>query len=288
MCRFILGVLWLAVASVAVADEPKAETNKAAVAKAMESFTGAWEIAAVHPDGATKDARRLVFNKDGTYAAQDKDGKKLWAGTFEIDPTATPKIWDHRSHDAKKESKDVLGIYDLNGDKLKVACVAGQWKDKKWIGRSRPRAIDRKEADVVIEFKRAKRSSDTARLQHQLGDSIMIEQLPELAAGYVRTANGNDPAGFIALFDKDAVVDDAGRIIRGREEIHQWAASDIFAAKVTFDALDASENENGVTITAKVDGAFDRTGLPDPLIMMLEMVVRGGKITKLTCRLAKK
>ena len=62
-----------------------------AVAKALETFTGTWEIVAVEPDGATKAARRLVFNKDGTYAAQDKDGKELWAGTFEIDPTATPK-----------------------------------------------------------------------------------------------------------------------------------------------------------------------------------------------------
>src|SRR6187402_2781673 len=52
---------------------------------------------------------RLVFHKDGTYTAQDKDGKELWAGTFEIDPTVTPKVWDHRSDDAKKEGKDVLG-----------------------------------------------------------------------------------------------------------------------------------------------------------------------------------
>ena len=100
-----------------------------------------------------------MFNKDGTYAAQDKDGKELWAGTFEIDPTATPKVWDHRSHDAKKEGKDVLGIYELDGDKLKVACVVGQWKGKEWVGKPRPKAIDPKEADVVIELKRAEVSA---------------------------------------------------------------------------------------------------------------------------------
>lgn len=156
MRRFIVGVLWLTVARMAVGDEPKAETDKVAVAKAMESFAGAWEIAAVQPDGATKDARRLVFDKDGAYAAQDKDGKELWAGTFDIDPTATPKIWDHRSHDAKKESQDALGIYDLDGDKLKVACVVGQWKGKEWVGKSRPTEFDPKQADVVIELKRMK------------------------------------------------------------------------------------------------------------------------------------
>jgi uncharacterized protein (TIGR03067 family) len=156
MRRFILGVVWVAVAGVAVADEPKADTKKAAVAKALETFAGTWEIATVQPEGATKDARRVVFNKDGTYAAQDKDGKELWAGTFEIDPAATPKVWDHRSHDAKKEGKDLLGIYDLDGDKLKVACVFGQWKGKEWVGKPRPKAIDPKEADVVIELKRVK------------------------------------------------------------------------------------------------------------------------------------
>ena len=156
MRRFNMCVAWVAVVAVAVADEPKADTKKAAVAKALESFAGTWEIASVTPPTATKDAKRLAFNKDGTYAAVDKDGKELWAGTFELDPTATPKVWDHRSHDAKKESKDVLGIYDLDGDKLKVACVVGQWKDQEWVGKPRPKIIDPKEADVVIELTRVK------------------------------------------------------------------------------------------------------------------------------------
>jgi uncharacterized protein (TIGR03067 family) len=154
MNRFMLSVVCGAVAGVALADESKADAKKAAVVKAMESFTGTWEIVVVTPDGATKDARRLVFHKDGTYAAQDKDGKELWAGTFEIDPTATPKVWDHRSHDAKKSGTDVLGIYELDGDKLKVACVVGQWKSNEWTGKPRPTAVDPKAADVVIELKR--------------------------------------------------------------------------------------------------------------------------------------
>jgi hypothetical protein len=116
----------------------------------------------------------------------------------------------------------------------------------------------------------------------------MIEQLPGPAAGYVRTTNGKDPAGFIALFAEDAVVDDAGRIIRGREAIRAWAARDIFATNVTFAALGASGDENDATITAKVDGTFDRTGLPDPLIMTFHIVALGGKISKLTCRLAER
>ena len=61
-------------------------------------------------------------------------------------------MWDHRSHDAKKEGKDVLGIYELDGNKLKVACVVGQWKGKEWTGKPPPKANDPKEADVVMLY----------------------------------------------------------------------------------------------------------------------------------------
>jgi uncharacterized protein (TIGR03067 family) len=140
---------------IAAPDERKAdEARKTEVGKALEAFTGTWEITAVQPEGGTKAARKLVFLEDMTYAALGEDGKELWAGTFEIDPTASPKVWDHRSHDARKEGKDVLGIYDLDGDKLQVACVLGQWKGKEWVGKPRPTGFEPKGADVVIEMKR--------------------------------------------------------------------------------------------------------------------------------------
>jgi uncharacterized protein (TIGR03067 family) len=42
----------------------------------------------------------------------------LWAGTFDLDPTATPKVWDHRSNEVAKKGGDALGIYELDGDNL--------------------------------------------------------------------------------------------------------------------------------------------------------------------------
>jgi uncharacterized protein (TIGR03067 family) len=132
---------------------PAGEANPA---EALESFAGSWEIVAVTPAGATKEARWLVFNKDGTYAALGTEGRELWGGTFEIDPTATPKIWDHRSYEAVKTGTDVLGIYQLEGDTLKVACVVGTWKDKEWTGKPRPAGFEPAGADVTIELRRSK------------------------------------------------------------------------------------------------------------------------------------
>lgn len=113
MHRIVLLAALAAGLSIMVAAERSRAEERQATAKALESFSGAWEIVTVSPEGATKDAKRLVFTKDGAYAATDENGKELWAGTFEIDPTAAPKVWDHRSHDARKEGTDVLGIYEL-------------------------------------------------------------------------------------------------------------------------------------------------------------------------------
>ena len=74
---------------VLMGDEPKPDAAKAkATEKALETFAGTWEIVAVQPEGITEEARKLVFRKDATYAALDKDDKELWAGTFDLGPTS--------------------------------------------------------------------------------------------------------------------------------------------------------------------------------------------------------
>jgi uncharacterized protein (TIGR03067 family) len=286
MRRIILSVIWFALACVSIADQPEANSNRNRVVIGKSSFVGKWAITKVRPEGAAKDAQWLLFTREGTYAALDKDGNELWAGTFEIVPTTAPKNWDHRSDDARKSGKDQLGIYELNGDVLTVACVSGQWKGNEWAGRPRPKAFDPKDADVILELSRARHAGKLAHPSNQRRDGAMTEDLSKLASEFVGAINENDPSGFIAMFDDDAIVDDAGRIIRGRGAIRQWAAHDIFAASVTLDALDVNEYESGLTIRGKVDGTFDRKGLPDPLVMTFDVAFRCGRISKLTCRLA--
>ncbi|MCW8132127.1 MAG: TIGR03067 domain-containing protein [Planctomycetota bacterium] len=142
----------LAVSAARGEEDSKAEAQR----KALEAFAGTWEIVAVQPEGSAKEARRLVFRKDGTYAALDGEGKELWAGTFNLDPAAAPKIWDHRSNEAAQKGGDALGIYELSGDDLKVCCVVGAWKDGKWSGKPRPTEIALSKADVVLELRRVK------------------------------------------------------------------------------------------------------------------------------------
>src|SRR5205823_2566589 len=114
----------------------------------------------------------------------------------------------------------------------------------------------------------------------------MTLKLSPTAAAYVRTINAHDAAAFQALFAAEAVVDDAGREFRGLAAIQDWSNREIFGARVTLDVLDVAERDGQTVITTKVDGTFDRTGLPDPVIINHHIKSEGNKITSLTCRLA--
>ena len=114
----------------------------------------------------------------------------------------------------------------------------------------------------------------------------MTTQMPPVATAYVRSINDHDAAAFNALFAEQAVVDDAGREFRGAASIQQWGDSDIFAPLVTLEVLGIEGNADDVVLTSKVDGNFDRTGLPDPVLIRHHITVQAGKIVSLTCRLA--
>ncbi|MCZ7645953.1 MAG: nuclear transport factor 2 family protein [Planctomycetota bacterium] len=114
----------------------------------------------------------------------------------------------------------------------------------------------------------------------------MTSQMPGIAKSYVRSVNDRDPAAFIALFGVHAVVDDAGRAFRGLAEIKEWGNREIFAARVTLEVMNCVGGEEEATVTAKVDGEFDRAGLPDPVVINHHIRTEGGKIVALACRLA--
>ncbi|WP_220498360.1 TIGR03067 domain-containing protein [Stieleria mannarensis] len=156
---FTLVVLALCPGAMADDSEPsevqsETDTKSRAIEHALESFAGNWQIVGVQPPGVTNDAKRLVFRKDRTYAAMDAGNQELWSGTFDLDPTSTPKVWDHRSDESKKAGGDALGIYELEGDRLKVCCVVGVWKEKQWSGKPRPGEFKLPNADVVLELRR--------------------------------------------------------------------------------------------------------------------------------------
>lgn len=98
---------------------------------------------------------------------------------------------------------------------------------------------------------------------------------------YLRAVNAGDATGFQNSFAKDAFVVDVNREIRGLEAIGQWARTDIFAVDVRLDVLKVTEREGRTVVTVRIEGTFDRTGLPDPLVMNQDFSVADGKISEL-------
>lgn len=114
----------------------------------------------------------------------------------------------------------------------------------------------------------------------------MAVSMPKEVAAYVESVNDHDSAAFIELFSTDARIADAGREFRGVAAIRAWGEHDIFAPLVTLEVIAVAERDGQTVVTAKVDGNFDRTGLPDPLIIDHYFTLAGGKIVGLVCRLA--
>jgi hypothetical protein len=111
-------------------------------------------------------------------------------------------------------------------------------------------------------------------------------QLPATVAAYVKSINNHDAASYLAQFDDQAIVDDIGREFRGLVEIKAWSEREIFDVQVTLEVLNVADHDGETVITTKVDGTFDRTGLPDPLIIIHFLTIKDGKIAGLRCRLA--
>src|SRR4029077_19850249 len=113
-------------------------------------------------------------------------------------------------------------------------------------------------------------------------------KLPKPVETYIRAINAGDTDAFQSTFAPDAVVQDVGREICGIVAIRQWADQEIFAVNVTLDVMEVAERDGQTIVTAKIDGTFDRTGLPEPLLMDHCFKIGADQISVLTCRLPAK
>ncbi|SEF67185.1 SnoaL-like domain-containing protein [Thermomonospora echinospora] len=105
--------------------------------------------------------------------------------------------------------------------------------------------------------------------------------LPKPVEDYLAAANAHDLDALIATFAPDALVNDARREFRGMRAIRRWLAEELIAAKVTKKIGDVREHYGEVVADVIIDGEFDRTGLPDPVVLTHYFTVRDGRIVRL-------
>jgi hypothetical protein len=105
--------------------------------------------------------------------------------------------------------------------------------------------------------------------------------IPESIEAAVKAANDHDTIGFLSNFAETAMLADEGQEYHGIAAIEKWSDEKLIGDNVTFDITDIINNGDTSVVTAKVDGDFDKTGLPDPFVMELHFVTSGSKIERL-------
>lgn len=105
--------------------------------------------------------------------------------------------------------------------------------------------------------------------------------LPSVIANHIAACNAHDIDAWMATFASGAVVNDIRREFVGVDAIRAFAEKEMFGADVTMAVERALDREGNITVHARLDGSYDKTGLPDPLILSFYFSIREGKITQL-------
>ena len=83
-------------------------------------------------------------------------------------------------------------------------------------------------------------------------------------------------------FAADAYVNDNRREIWGADAIRKLMENEFVNFKVTLEVQGIVDHYGDIIVTAKYDGTYDTTDLPDEVVMSNYFSIRDGKIVGLT------
>jgi hypothetical protein len=105
--------------------------------------------------------------------------------------------------------------------------------------------------------------------------------LPKAVADHIAACNAHDIDAWMATFAQHALLNDISREFIGAEAIRAFGAKEIFGDNVTMEVRRAWDRYGNITVHAKFDGTYDKTNLPDPLILTLYFTLQDERITQL-------
>ena len=110
----------------------------------------------------------------------------------------------------------------------------------------------------------------------------MTTQLTGPVAVYLAAINAFDVDAAVATFADDAYVNDARREINGIDAIRKWVTKEMVGDHVTMEVREVVEHYGETIVRSRYDGTYDKTNLPDELVMSDYFRVQDGKIISLT------
>jgi hypothetical protein len=105
--------------------------------------------------------------------------------------------------------------------------------------------------------------------------------LAPVLAEHIAAVNAFDEDAIVATFADDALVNDAHREFWGIEAIRRWVARELVGDRVTVTVTEVLDHHGGTIVRGRYDGNYDKTNLPDELILSSYFAVRDGKIVTL-------
>jgi hypothetical protein len=111
---------------------------------------------------------------------------------------------------------------------------------------------------------------------------IMIAtELTGVVAEHIAAVNALDTDAIVASFAEDAYVNDARREFAGIDAIRRWVTREMAGDKVSIDVREVLDHHGDTIVRGAYDGEFDKTNLPDEVILSNYFSVRDGKIVSL-------
>src|SRR5258707_5888044 len=108
-----------------------------------------------------------------------------------------------------------------------------------------------------------------------------MPSLPAVVPDHTAGSNASANAGIFPTFAPAAYVTENRREIWGIEAIRKFMAKEFVGDHVTMEVREVIDHYGDIIVRAKYDGDYDKTNLPDELIMSSYFALRDGKIVSL-------
>jgi uncharacterized protein (TIGR03067 family) len=135
MKGYLLGISMLVIAAVtdvrAVPDRPQKKDNLKK--EEMKKLQGPWVLISLTEDGRQLGIADFKLTFAGNKYTVTVAGRISLEGTFRIDPTKKPKVFEETHTSGAKRGQSSVGIYKLEGDRLTI-CLPETGKDNRPTG----------------------------------------------------------------------------------------------------------------------------------------------------------
>jgi limonene-1,2-epoxide hydrolase len=110
----------------------------------------------------------------------------------------------------------------------------------------------------------------------------MSTELTGVVAEFIAAVNACDTDAIVATFVPDAYVNDNRREIWGADAIRAFLSKEFVGDRVTMEVREVIDHYGDIIVRARYDGIYDKTNLPDELVMTNYFSVRDSKIVSMS------